>query len=128
MYTIGRRRVGCTACRRVTAGEREKGPGRTPDPFSTVCDPGGSGDQLLGRKQMPMRPLAVPQLAVFAWLSEAIHSPAGVRSMSAAPSPRPRFGPVWERPVDGVISPSPDCARAPVPRRSQPLELLIHRW
>ena len=47
----GDRRVGCTAC----YGDARRGPGN-PDPFSSDTDPDGSGDQPLGRKQMPIRP------------------------------------------------------------------------
>ena len=45
-----------------------------------------------------------PQDAVLPWLSEAIHSPADVRSRSVAPIPRPRFGPGWCAPVTGALA------------------------
>src|SRR5829696_5657006 len=117
MCTIGCRKSGKSSPghRTVVARDHEKGARENPGPLLVSSDPYESVDQPLGRKQMPIRLDAVPQPAVLAWLSEAIQRPADVRSMSAAPSPRPRVGPAWARPVDGVICPSPGWARPPVP-------------
>src|SRR3954451_17852161 len=81
-----------------------------------------------GRKQIPMRELRPAQESVFAWLSDAIHSPAAVRTRSSAPRPRPRLGPAWAAPVVGDTSPRPGCARPPEPTWLQVLLLEIHRW